>query len=782
MKNRIRCDEEKKTVTDRVHRCRICQSKDLRLLQDFGRTPIAHRLLKQRDETAELFPFAVQACQGCGLVQTRDPIPAEILYRDFNYNFSSWKVEPHIEDELDLITRDGVPASICEIGANDGRFLELLRERGASLCVGIEPNRISGQRARERGFEIYGEFLDDALAKEIRGQHGPFDLVIFRQVMEHIHDPRAFLTTVRSLLREGGRVFVDVPDFAPTRALGDCTTFWEEHVLYFTENTLKQLFSSLGFKPVGTAWYDFSGGCLAMLMEMSEQHGFDFSGNPEEIDANSEFPNRLDDYRKRLSATLRAHRDQGTRVAVYGAGVRAVAVANFLGMGSLIDMAIDDQVERQGLFIPSAVIPIRPLADLSGDPFVMLLAVNNESENKVSAKAGALPGARAVIAPTFAALTDAAAFAEYTEGRRRVFTDKLLLPPLLFEGQEVLEFGPDTGENALVFAKWGARMTLCEPNPRAHPQIREYFEKFGVQSQLLEINQADVVSYQAHRDFDVIIAEGFIYTVQPTELWLCRLSSCLKDEGLAIISYYEKTGAFLELVLKVILAAYRRQAQDDPVLAARDLFQAKWDSIPHTRQFESWVRDVLVNPFVRLAYFLDSATLLEEAVHENLALYASWPVYRQPLQPYWHKRVLSQTSETERDKSHLHRSRLSFLLGDMAYLTLGTTEMEVINKTVDALLLSLDRLIDTDDADALMVCLSTLETLRKVLSEGGVLVESTDALNRADSLLASVHTLLSLIQTGEPEQLRRRCNEDTAFIAAWGMPTHYAVLRRMARP
>ena len=36
------------------------------------------------------------------------------------------------------------------------------------------------------------------------------------------------------------------------------------------------------------------------------------------------------------------------------------------------------------------------------------------------------------------------------------------VPPALFRGADVLEFGPDSGENAVVFARWGARLTLVE--------------------------------------------------------------------------------------------------------------------------------------------------------------------------------------------------------------------------------------------------------------------------------------------------------------------------------
>jgi hypothetical protein len=80
--------------------------------------------------------------------------------------------------------------------------------------------------------------------------------------------------------------------------------------------------------------------------------------------------------------------------------------------------------------------------------------------------------AREQFLPTFGNLENAGKLAQYTDARRTVFAEKLMLPIQMFDGADVLEFGPDTGENALVFAQWGAKVTLAEPNLRAHGQIR----------------------------------------------------------------------------------------------------------------------------------------------------------------------------------------------------------------------------------------------------------------------------------------------------------------------
>ena len=232
--------------------------------------PIAHRLLRNRDEPEERFPFEVWACGDCGLPQIVKPIDPDILYRQFNYNFSSWKPEPHQPDELDTIAKFTQHRSVFEIGCNDGLFMEKLRERGAKVLVGVEPNPVSGKIARERGIKVYPDMISPALCRDAVSHAGKFDLVVSRQVLEHIVDFENFFTCVKLVLREDGLLFIDVPDFAPGSSVGDLSVLWEEHVSYFTEATLLALLARHGFEAVSVKKYDFSGGSLAIAARLAE--------------------------------------------------------------------------------------------------------------------------------------------------------------------------------------------------------------------------------------------------------------------------------------------------------------------------------------------------------------------------------------------------------------------------------------------------------------------------------------------------------------------------------
>src|SRR6266478_5760159 len=92
-------------------KCRLCGSLELDLLIDLGNQPIAHRLLEAPGDEFK-HPLRVDYCTACGLGQICDPIDPVILYRNYNYCFSSWKPEPHRETELDLICSHKHQASV----------------------------------------------------------------------------------------------------------------------------------------------------------------------------------------------------------------------------------------------------------------------------------------------------------------------------------------------------------------------------------------------------------------------------------------------------------------------------------------------------------------------------------------------------------------------------------------------------------------------------------------------------------------------------------------------
>lgn len=380
------------------NRCRLCGNDTMFSIMDLGDMPIAHRMLASADAAEDVFAFHVIQCPTCGLSQIERPVSPDILYAGFNFNFSSWKNEPHIVQEIDWLFRDRTFQSALDIGCNDGRFLAALKERGIDTCVGIEPNSVPAAKAAERGVSVINKMLDDETAREIVDTYGAFNLVTSRQVLEHTLDPVAFLSAARTMLKDGGLLFLDMPDFEPTLQQADVSTLWEEHPSYFTEPTLRKLLAKTGFECTGVQRYDFSGGCLAVTA-IKTNKPVEAALDVSKINRQAKFFDAAArEYGHKLFELLKRRRNNGATVVLYGVGVRGCTAVNGYRLGKVIDFALDDQKERQGLYLPGARLEIKPvdtLCDISGQ-IIVLLAVNNENEDKVSQRLNELLGERVI--------------------------------------------------------------------------------------------------------------------------------------------------------------------------------------------------------------------------------------------------------------------------------------------------------------------------------------------------------------------------------------------------
>lgn len=139
-------------------------------------------------------------CSGCGLIQSlRAPEPE---FLDDYYADAQTAVDPSFNAaaRLSTIRRLHQGGLLLEIGAADGAFCARLRENGID-AVGIDP---LGDQESE--FVVAGYASDGVLGA------GSADTVVAYHVMEHATDPLAWLQSIRSMLKAGGILIIEVPD------------------------------------------------------------------------------------------------------------------------------------------------------------------------------------------------------------------------------------------------------------------------------------------------------------------------------------------------------------------------------------------------------------------------------------------------------------------------------------------------------------------------------------------------------------------------------------------
>ena len=103
------------------------------------------------------------------------------------------------------------PRRLLDVGAGDGRFLEILRDAGSPAwqLEGIEIDPVAAAACEAKGFRTRVGRIEDLDAGA-----GPYDAVVMLQLIEHVEDPGAVCERVFGLLRPGGHFIVETPNLA----------------------------------------------------------------------------------------------------------------------------------------------------------------------------------------------------------------------------------------------------------------------------------------------------------------------------------------------------------------------------------------------------------------------------------------------------------------------------------------------------------------------------------------------------------------------------------------
>jgi SAM-dependent methyltransferase len=162
-----------------------------------------------------------------------------------------------VEQTERLLGRKG---RLLDVGVGRGEVVSQAKANGWQ-AEGIEPSESFADYAeKEIGVKIWRSGIEDA---EIEASS--FDVVILSAVLEHLYDPDAVIKKVRTILKPGGLLFLDVPNerglyfrignaYQKLRGRKWCVnlapTFPPFHVFGFSPTALRALLGKHGLSPV----------------------------------------------------------------------------------------------------------------------------------------------------------------------------------------------------------------------------------------------------------------------------------------------------------------------------------------------------------------------------------------------------------------------------------------------------------------------------------------------------------------------------------------------------
>jgi SAM-dependent methyltransferase len=153
-----------------------------------------------------------------------------------------------------------------DVGCATGEFMVELRRRGFQP-YGVEPNPKAAAYATEKlGLNVLNGGIENASVDS-----GPYSLISFWHVLEHVHRLQENLSTARDLLTADGRLAIAVPnpDSWDAHAYGTDWVAWDapRHLYHFTPDVMMNLLTRMGFRPVHTGAVAFDAFYHCILSE-----------------------------------------------------------------------------------------------------------------------------------------------------------------------------------------------------------------------------------------------------------------------------------------------------------------------------------------------------------------------------------------------------------------------------------------------------------------------------------------------------------------------------------
>ncbi|SDX00185.1 class I SAM-dependent methyltransferase [Thiocapsa roseopersicina] len=353
--------------------CRACGSRGLQSFLNLGVTPLADRLLTeaQLSQHEPTYPLEVAFCPSCTLVQILETVPPEELFCDDYPYFSSFSpaLLRHSKENVDdIIARRGLDSSsfVIELASNDGYLLKNYVEQGIPV-LGIDPADGPAKAAEKIGVPTLNTFFTLELAEQLKSEGRQADVVHGNNVLAHVADTNGFVEGVARLLKDDGVAVIEVPYVKDLIDHCEFDTIYHEHLCYFSATALDHLFRSHGLYLNDVKRLQIHGGSLRLFVEKREDVGpavralleTERLEKVDQLDYYRDFSKRVEHVKDALSRLLRDLKDQGHRIAAYGAAAKGSTLINYVGIGSdLVDFVVDRNIHKQGRYMPGQHLPI----------------------------------------------------------------------------------------------------------------------------------------------------------------------------------------------------------------------------------------------------------------------------------------------------------------------------------------------------------------------------------------------------------------------------------------
>lgn len=150
-----------------------------------------------------------------------------------------------IDVQFRYLPKPKLGQKLLDVGCGNGAFLSLAKQAGWEV-VGIDADHVAVDVCRKSDLNVYHGSVD-----ALTNFSEYFDAITLSHVIEHVHDPVSFLSSIYKLLKPGGYLYIDTPNLSSFGAwrFGRNWRGLEppRHLVLFNPDNLKELLLTQSF-------------------------------------------------------------------------------------------------------------------------------------------------------------------------------------------------------------------------------------------------------------------------------------------------------------------------------------------------------------------------------------------------------------------------------------------------------------------------------------------------------------------------------------------------------
>jgi hypothetical protein len=378
-----------------IKECRICGTSDFKTIIELGEHPLANSLKSNLNQIEEKFPLTLVFCPACSLVQIKETVFKEILFKSYVWVTGTSKTTRNFSEEFFKSVQKHVKTKdifAVEVASNDGTFLKPFKNAGHRV-LGVDPAQNIAQIANNNGIPTISDFFGINIGKSIISKYGKANIVFARNVVPHSADLHEVIGGIECCLRDDG---VGAIEFHYAQAILDESQYdsiYHEHLSYFSLHSICFLLEMHNLNPFDILESPISGGALVIYFS-KEKRKISNTLNEKKTYENNTGILRLEEWNKfakncvahKEKLVLLLKKENKNRIIGYGASARSSTLINFCGLNNFNFECISDaNTFKHGKFAPGTNIPIvSPDIALSKVPDVILLLAWNFKDEILS--------------------------------------------------------------------------------------------------------------------------------------------------------------------------------------------------------------------------------------------------------------------------------------------------------------------------------------------------------------------------------------------------------------